>query len=402
MKRQLTRSSPLASAFALVALTQFAACASEDEQPATADATESDHEDRSEGGVEVADGLAPVFAYCLTYQPRHSSLVEHLASVRSVPVNDWCAREEDHDGDLLPERIDFQILDNQGRLKTGVTTDRDCRIQTTSTYTYDDAANLTKVEFDFRGDGTVDEEVVWRYDDHGNIVGVKNTGWGAAPYESSWRHEYDEDGSIVAKFFDDELGTIQHFGECGIEAIFTDSGLQREVHYNSACELVETLVYLQPGDVLASSVRRLYNATTSLLEAEMTDLDGDGIADHVTRYQHDAHGSIVFESTSNDGDNAPEMSTSYRFEYDPEGRPTSEVRISTTAIGSRTDITRWSYDVGGRITSEKEEDLENNATMLREWAYDPAGNLLYKSFSRTSSSGDTRTSTEVFDYSCHD
>jgi YD repeat-containing protein len=396
MKRQLTRS-PLASALALVALTQVTACASGDEHPASAA-----DEARSEGGLEEPDGLAPVFAYCLTYQPRHSNLVEHLASARSGPFNDWCAREEDHDGDLIPERIDFQVLDDQSRLKTAVTTDTNCRIQTVSTYTYDDASNLTKMEIDARGDGTVDSEVIWRYDDHGNLVGVKNTGWGTAPYEASWRHEYDEDGQIIAKFVDDELGTIQHFGECGIEATQTNSGLQREVRYNSACQPVEILVYSQPGDVLASSIHRLYSITTSLIEAEMTDLDGDGIADHVTRYQHDEHGSIVFESTSNDGDNAPELSTSYSFEYNSQGHPTSEVRITTTAIGSRTDITTWSYDVGGRITSEKEEDLETNAATLREWAYDPAGNLLYKSFSRASPSGDTRTSTEVFDYSCHD
>lgn len=396
MKRQLT-TSPLASALALVVLTQLAACASGDEQPASAT-----DEGRSEGGLEEPGGLAPVFAYCLAYQPRHSSLVEHLASARSVPVNNWCAREEDHDGDLLPERIDFQVLDDQGRIKTAVTTDTSCRIQTISTYTYDDASNLIKMEIDSRGDGTIDSEVVWRYDDHGNMVGVKNTGWGTAPYEASWRHEYDEDGLITAKIVDDELGTIQHFGECGIEATLTNSGLQKEVHYNSACQPVEILVYSQPGDVLASSIRLFYSITTSLLEVEMTDLNGDGIADHVTRYQHDENGSIVFEATSNDGDNDPEMSTSHSFEYDPEGRPTSEVRITTTAIGSRTDITTWNYDVGGRLTSEKEEDLENNAATLREWAYDPAGNLLYKSFRRTSSSGDTRTSTEVFDYSCHD
>ena len=301
---------------------------------------------------------------------------------------------------------------------------------------YDPGGNLTREEFDYGGNGTLETIVSYQYDACASKTRREaHDGDDMAGSIESWRYgttghlrryewanrqfQWPIGGSEIPDVFDG-------WQSDGYEGWQYDS-LDRLTRYQLACDgdciggsldsLPDQIVNYEydingnmkrelnddNGDGKADRVMAYEYDASGNVTRELSDEEGDGDADRVTSYQYDAdnhltrreededadgrpnsieireydaNGNIILEESDWDGDGTPEETATFQYQYDGNGNLTREDE-DEDGDGKADNIIYREYDANGNVTRrEQDENGDGVLDNIETRQYDPEGNLV--------------------------
>jgi hypothetical protein len=268
--------------------------------------------------------------------------------------------EYDYGGNGTVDQITTFTYDANGNTtRTETDYGGDGMVDEMTTSTYDANGNMTRTEYDSDGDGTVDEITIYTYDANGNMTRTEYDSDGDGTVDEIITYTYDANGNRTRTESDSD-------GDGTADEIYTYTydakGNQTKQETDSDGDGTADEIYTYTYDANGNMTRYEYDY----------DFDGDGVADEISTYTYDANGNRTSYEYDYDGDGVADEITTYT--YDANGNRTSYER-DRGGDGTVDEIRTYTYDANGNMTGyERDFDGDGTAEQITTYTYDSNGN----------------------------
>ena len=307
-----------------------------------------------------------------------------------TPYGDRLSYLYDSDGDGLPNKAEYQLFDDLGRLsQKTVDSDGDGVIDSIDTTSYfEDTTSIELIESDNDADGEIEYRARYTYTSEGKILASYSDDDGDGPKEEiiTGVFEYNDEGvlTVSVSYSYNVTGAVsriyQYFYDSSGQLLRTDYDYNGDGAYVSFAERdyneFGNLILFAEGNYPDQYTRiefREYIADDIVSKIEK-DTDGNGTVDDVTRHTFDDNLNITLTEYDTDNDGVVDKSIAYTY---------NELNLVTGQYTDKDGDDVWDiiyifdYDSNGHMTYRGYDyDGDSQFDNVTEWSLGQYGEIL--------------------------